>query len=195
MNRFYGLKLLSGANVLEIFVNPGLASDYAIALPSVSPADGQTLMSDANGNLRWETIGSVGGGGGSGTTSSTYTLNNDFTTGDPVDNGTFQFLRGDNPTAMFQWDEDANRWTAGMEGRLAPLARIHRQSFTNDDRDTTNKIVVITHNLGFKPIVQVYDNTGATIGLDIKHTSVDVYTIDTKRVTNLEGTWTTIATG
>ena len=189
MNRFYSLKLLTGGNVLELFVNSGLAVDYAIAFPSTAPSDGQILKSDGSGNLSWETLSA---GGGTGTPSSTYTLNNDFTTGTPVDDGVLGFLRGDQSTAIVKWDEGLGRWVIGTEASSKPIGRIHRQTFTSADVVTGS--VTITHNLAAKPIVQIINNNGVTIGLDISHTSDNAFTIDVSRAGTLTGSWTAIAT-
>lgn len=54
----------SNFNSLDIKSPSSLPASYALTLPSAAPADGQSLQSDATGQLSWVTAG--GGGGGTG---------------------------------------------------------------------------------------------------------------------------------
>jgi len=49
------------------------------------------------------------------------TLNSDFTTGTPVENGGIEVLRGDASTALLQWNESVDQWEIGVAGSLSEV--------------------------------------------------------------------------
>lgn len=110
------------------------------------------------------------------------TLNSNFTTGTPTENGGIEILRGTSATTSLVWNETSDRWTFTNDGTTFYNIPITGDTVSGSyaaDLTATSGAQVITHNLGtLDVIVQLYDKvTFETLTADVVRTTTNTTTI------------------
>jgi hypothetical protein len=125
---------------------------------------------------------------------SQITLNSNFASGSPTENGGIAIKRGSLTDASILWNEGTDRWQAGILGAEIDLPRQRKFAITN--AGLTAGSIAITHDLNNQhPDYRVYDNGNKPVEpADVTGTSVNVMTFDLNGVT-VAGTWTIVITG
>ena len=110
------------------------------------------------------------------------TLNSNFTTGTPTENGGIEVLRGASPTTSLVWNETLDRWTFTNDGTTfynIPISGDAADDSYATDLTATSGAQVITHSLNtLDVIIQLYDKiTFETLFADVVRTTVNTATI------------------
>ncbi len=190
MNNFYSLYLQTSTNQIEVYPNSGLSVDYNLVLPSTAPTSNTILRWNASiSSLEWYDLSNISA---NSTPTSTFTLLSTVT-GTPSSNASYTVNRGTSDAATISWNETTDKWEIGVVGAIKSVGRSYSLTFTNSD--LVSSVLTVTHNLGVKPVIQVFDNNDVEIGVDVTHTSSNVFTLNLSRMGTLAGTWELTAVG